>query len=637
MLVSANSYLADFGIPRNNESTLLGEDGPTEDPNARNDFIYLPKFRFRPKNDGLAIVSNLDLYFQSLYHYFYNRGLVPIICKGIVELVTLFVTLVISVFLFAYVDWEALSACTDETTCQQDLFDSYVIRSPFQTFSLWNSLVVLYCLIFLSYSGLASLTFIQTVQDAWNAKWVYEERLGISARKLLGGAVDWDKDVVSKLISLQQSGEYRIAIHNNGQGLNALVIANRILRKENFLVALFNRGLLDLRPPFAHALVDTCFCSTLEVRSYRPCTDQQPLTMLTKWSIYWCVLGFMFNHKYELRPAFFLDPGALRQRFRLCGIAHVVFMPFLLFFVTVYFGLQNAYDWKSTKEYLGPREWSQPAKWMFREFNELQHVFDRRLSPSYSAAEKYLSLFGSSEIIAAIGRIMVFIGGSFGAVLFAFAAMNDAILLHVKIANWNLLWFAGVFGVVYSAGKALIPKPEAQPTSARNLYAEINDALSGVANHTHYFPSTWKGRGWDQETNRAFNRLFQYKAKLFVSELLSLMFAPYILFFSLANCSEAICEFVVAVKADIPGAGDVCGYATFDFDTFNDEEWNEFGKSKDLLAGTLTESIMKSGNVEEARRSLPRPSAKLSKMRYSFDNFKVSFCQVCLTTPQFVI
>lgn len=56
-------------------------------------------------------------------------------------------------------------------------------------------------------------------------------------------------------------------------------------------------------------------------------------------------VDFMFNHKYQIRPAFYLDPSALRRRFILCGIAHLVFMPFLLFFVTLYFGLQNAYDY----------------------------------------------------------------------------------------------------------------------------------------------------------------------------------------------------------------------------------------------------------------------------------------------------
>ena len=146
----------------------------------------------------------------------------------------------------------------------------------------------------------------------------------------------------------------------------------------------------------------------------------------------------MFNHKYQIRPAFYLDPSALRRRFILCGIAHAVLMPFLLFFLMLHFVLRNAYDFKSTQQYLGPREWTLSSKWMFREFNEYPHLFEKRLVPSYAVADDYLKLFGPNEFVAAAGRIVVFVAGSLGAVLFVFAAINDAILLHVKIADWNL-------------------------------------------------------------------------------------------------------------------------------------------------------------------------------------------------------
>jgi len=334
----------------------------------------------------------------------------------------------------------------------------------------------------------------------------------------------------------------------------------------------------------------------------------------------------MFNHKYQVRPAFYLDPAALRRRFQLCGIAHIVFMPFLLFFVTIYFGLLNVYDWKSTKQYLGPREWSLQAKWTFREFNELPHLFERRLGPSYHAAESYLKLFGSNEFLTALGRILVFVGGSMGAVLFGFAAMNDAILLHVKIADWNLLWYAGVFGVIYSVGKSMIPGAEAMPTSARNIFAEIDDALAKVAEHTHYYPEKWRGRGWEQATQTAFSNQFKFKAKLFATELLSIMFAPYLLCVSLAKCAEPICEFVLATRIEVSGAGEVCGYATFDFDKFSDERWEgrTLGNMNSSLAGSLAESILQTGNVEEATRRFPKPKARYGKMEKSFFNFKVS-------------
>jgi hypothetical protein len=45
---------------------------------------------------------------------------------------------------------------------------------------------------------------------------------------------DWDRDVVTKLLELQQSGQYRIAIH--GQMSDALVVAQRITQGK------FSRG-----------------------------------------------------------------------------------------------------------------------------------------------------------------------------------------------------------------------------------------------------------------------------------------------------------------------------------------------------------------------------------------------------------
>jgi autophagy-related protein 9 len=349
--------------------------------------------------------------------------------------------------------------------------------------------------------------------------------------------------------------------------------------------------------------------------------------------LHFAVLNFLFNHKYQIRPAFYLDPAGLKRRFILCGVVHAIFLPFVLFFLTLHFGFQNAYDWKSTKKYLGPREWSLYSRWLFREFNELPHSFERRLAPSYQATEDYLKLFGSSGTTAALGRVLVFMSGSVGAVLFLFAAINDAILLHVKIADWNLLWYAGVVGVVYSVGKSMVPSDESSvhPRSIRNLLAETDAALQNVATHTHYYLESWKGRGSDPATLATITPMFKFKANLFAMEVLSVVVAPYILCVSLAQSSERICEFVVSVKEEIVGAGEVCGFATFDFDKYADEAWE--GKTMGPAAvresdpdhhhPTLAESIAYTGNLERAAEQLRKPRTRHGKMEKSFFSFMV--------------
>jgi len=612
----ATNYLEDFGIPKDDtilpndmlddggmDYTAFGQEQQQgqQQQTARGDFVVLPRFRRPQANaEGWGAAANLDLYFSSLYSYFYHRGLTPLVCKGIVELVTLFMTLVLSIFLFVYVDWRKLISCIDESTCESDFVQGYIVRHPFAKRTAWTLIVALYILIFCAYGSFAVWSFFRQIREALQAKWVFEERLGIPEHRLEGGAVEWDRDVVEKLVQLQESGEYRIAIH--GKDIDALVVANRILRKENFLVALFNRGLLDLSVPF----LGNCFyCPSVEL------------------SLYFSILNFMFNHKYNIRPAFYLDHAALRRRFVLCGIAHVVFMPFLLFFLTLHFGLQHAYDWKSTKQYLGPRDWSMASKLRFREFNELPHVFERRLAPSHEAAEGYLKLFGQKEIVTAIGRILVFISGSLGAVLIGFAAINDAILLHVKIADWNLLWYAGIVGVIYSTGKSMIPNREARPRYIKNMHETMDNALANVATYTHYYPDLWLKRGWDKSTHSAFSSMYQFKAQLFMQEILAAIVAPYVLCVSLARCAEPICEFILATKTEISGVGEVCGFATFDFDNFSDEGWEgrTLGKTEEL-AGSLSQSIMQTGDIEQATRRYPKPRARDGKMEKSFFSFK---------------
>lgn len=578
-----HTYLDDFGIPTDDQHYT-----PLEALQEEQDFLFLPRFRNRSE---WGAVANLDLFFTNLYHYYYHRGWVPLICKGVVELVTLFFTLVLSVVLFACIEWHKLALCVDEATCQPHFYD--YVHPPFQQATIWNLITIMYCLIFVSYGVFAVWSFLHSLQQALNAKFVMQEKLGIADRKLRGGAVEWD-EIVQKLMQLQESGEYRIAI----QGYDELVVANRILRKENFFVALFNRGLIDLQIGGR-----TFFCSSLE------------------WSLYFCVLNFMFNHKYQIRPAFYLDPNALKRRFMVCGIAHAVFLPFLLFFLMLHFGLQNAYDWKSTKKYLGPRQWSLPAMWQFREFNELPHFFERRMAPSYQAADAYLKLFGQSEIIMAIGRILVLIGGSLGAVLLTFAAINDAILLHVKIADWNLLWYVGVVGVCYSTGKALSSDDDG-PRNIRNMFAETDAALQGIAAHTHYMLDTWTRRASDAATYKAISAMFKYKAQLFLMEVASIVVAPIILCVNLPRQAEAICEFVFAIKADIPGAGEVCGYATFDFDKYGDEAWEGRTMKGEEATGTLAESVLRTGSIEAAARHVPIPKARHGKMEKSFFSFK---------------
>jgi len=233
-----------------------------------------------------------------------------------------------------------------------------------------------------------------------------------------------------------------------------------------------------------------------------------------------------------------------------------------------------------------------------------------------------------SAVSIATGRLLVFISGSLGTLLLTFAAINDAILLHVKIGNWNLLWYAGVLGASFSIGKSILPK-STSPYSGhlrRNLVDEMNSELEKLATHTHYFPDNWRGNACDDETKKSFTAMFQYKAAHFAREILSIVVAPLILCISLPRCADQLCNFVRDSKVEVSGVGDVIGHSTFDFDIFEDENW----------IGTGVPDEYMSDGPQQGRNHVKldngRPKTKHGKIEKSFFNFKVRRCYCCIVS-----
>ena len=160
---------------------------------------------------------------------------------------------------------------------------------------------------------------------------------------------------------------------------------------------------------------------------------------------------------------------------------------------------------------------------------------------------------------------------------------------------------------------------------------------------------------------------------------MAMILTPYILIYRLAPKAEQICEFCLLLKHKLPGAGDICGYSSFEFDLFGDElfegrtmRMSESTNDTDILlpndqppasssspshpginskptrtmtsstppttdvlhtgartigtntSETLAESIIRTGHVETATQQHPKPRAREGKMEKSFFNFRAA-------------
>ncbi|KAJ4903512.1 autophagy 9 (APG9) [Raphanus sativus] len=97
------------------------------------------------------------------------------------------------------------------------------------------------------------------------------------------------------------------------------------------------------------------------------------------------------------------------------------------------------------------------SRWLFREFNEVDHLFKHRINSSAEHASQYLNQF-PSPIISIVAKFVSFVSGGFAAVLIIIGFLEES-LLEGHILGRNLFWYAAVFGAITAISRAAISGP----------------------------------------------------------------------------------------------------------------------------------------------------------------------------------
>ena len=97
--------------------------------------------------------------------------------------------------------------------------------------------------------------------------------------------------------------------------------------------------------------------------------------------------------------------------------------------------------------------------------------------------------------------------------------------------------------------------------------------MQSVATHTHYFPTSWRGKGHTRPVYLEFSRMYQYRVLLVLQEILGCITTPFLLCFALPQRAEQILNFVKSFTVHVEGVGHVCGFALFDFERHGDTRY----------------------------------------------------------------
>lgn len=149
--------------------------------------------------------------------------------------------------------------------------------------------------------------------------------------------VSW-QDVVARIMALRDANPMtnmnispasrKYLGSQSKQRLDAHDICNRLMRRENYLIALFNKDILDLTLPIPF----------LQGRQF--------FSRALLWNIDWCVMDLIFNDLGQVSQLALKDShrrklsAALKSRFLFCGFMNALLAPVIVLYILVVYFLR---------------------------------------------------------------------------------------------------------------------------------------------------------------------------------------------------------------------------------------------------------------------------------------------------------
>lgn len=529
---------------------------------------FRSRFQIPPKERALylwANIVNMDEFLNDMYYYYRNRGVNNIVLSKVIDLFIIAFILWFSVFLKWGVNYEAFQNWDinyDEKITLNDLVKPHYI---------WNLPIFIKFLLF----GFVSYIILRSVQLYFDYKYklkeiqnFYHQLIDIKNDDELM-TISWIK-VVEKILQLKSFNS--LTSEDNDKILNDLSskirlnpqdIANRIMRKENYFIALINKDIIDLSVNFGPIKL----------------TNSNVLTKTLEWNLKLCIFNFVFNTNGQINNNILKDfnrnqlSADLNKRFKMAAIINLILSPFLvIYFILLYF-FSNFNDYRLNPSYLiNLRQFTPFAEWKLREFNELPHFFNKRIKLSIGPSNNYINQFPSNFLVINITYLVNFISGAILTILVIFGLLledEDHSFWSFELTeNRSTLFYISIFGTIFAITSSGSPSSStgSNDNDNKNYYYDPEASIKYVSQFTHYLPSHWQGKLHTQQVKNEYCQLFNLKILIIFNEILSIILTPFLLWFKISNLSSSIIDFFRDYSIHIDGLGYICYFSMFNFE-----------------------------------------------------------------------
>ncbi|KXT17826.1 hypothetical protein AC579_5333 [Pseudocercospora musae] len=505
-----------------------------------------PSHKANLEADAMWLFTNapsLDSFLLEVYHYYVEHGVWSILLSRALESLT-------QLFVFSFAIF--LTTCVDYSSIPGSKSSKDVVIPKCMSKASWFKNATLF--FFVLYWLYKQITYARDIRRLFRMHDFYLHVLGISDQDIQ--TVSW-KRVVDGLVKVQNAhvstasnplsdkARKYVDYGKPQQRLNAESIANRLMRQDNYYVAMYNKDLLDFTLPIPFLGTRQFYSKSLE------------------WCFNTVLTNFIFTETGNIRASC-LDVknrsalvGALRARLRAAAVFSIALAPFNVGYNCLIYFFKYYTEFTRSPARASTRSFTPYAEWKIREFNELRHLFERRLRQAGPFASEYLKQFPKDKMDQ-LCRFVAFVSGAIAAVLTLCTLFDPELFLGFEITpGRTAVFYLGLMATIWGVAHGMLPEEH-----------DVHDPvlhLKEVLLYTHYMPAHWKERLHSDEVRAEFSSMYKLKIMIFTEEVLSLIVAPWIMWRNSGRNCERIIDFFREQTVHIEGIGFQCNFAYFNF------------------------------------------------------------------------
>jgi len=450
-----------------------------------------------------SIYKKDHAFFSGVYQYFTRGGYWCIFVENMLTVIITALTLIFVSFSCFFINWRLLGECKSETSCNSL---SYYIVTPSQFHSSATIyFMYIFIIIFLIYWLWLAITMINELFRFMKYRG-YFKQIGIRTDELK--VLSWN-DVVIQMTKLDST-------------LTADTIVRSINNKDNYLIAIVSSNLFKINPAF--------------------------YTRGFLWLINVGILNRIFDG--VKRETLIIDTNKIKKSLKISAAFLLLLSPFILILVIINYVIVLTTDIYTKKSYIGPKEWTLYAKLVFREYNELYHIFNERISKSYKYAVQYEQKF-NAHMTNILMEKLIFVCGTYLTLLVIMTVYDETLLIYIKLFNRNLLWYVAILTSIISIARLIMVYPSSVDESSEEIMIKMSK-------YTHYYPAKWRNKCHKADVLYDFRMLYKYKLISVGLEIASVVIIPFYMLFKLENDIDVVVDFIKQNTVYNEDVGHIC-------------------------------------------------------------------------------